>query len=45
MRQLGQYRMYVYDMYVTEQLARSCYLIVERPGVEPATFAIISPRC
>jgi len=28
---------------VCEQLAQGCYLKVERPGVEPATFGVASP--
>ena len=32
----------VTEAYVCEQLAQGCYLKVERPGVEPATFYVAS---
>jgi len=31
----------VTEAHVCEQLARGCYLEVERPGVEPATFCVM----
>ena len=33
----------VRETHVCEQLAQGCYLKVERPGVEPATFRVASP--
>jgi len=32
----------VTEEHVCEQLAQGCYLKVERPGVEPATFCVAS---
>ena len=34
----------VTEAHVCEQLAQGCYLKAERPGVEPATFSILSDR-
>jgi len=30
------------EAHVCEQLAQGCYLKVEQPGVEPATFCVVS---